>query len=461
MGNHPGGVVGALALAGSPGLFATQPEQRRRSSARVADTFSGGGAGEGKKEAALLALDRHQFYQLIQQLDLEPRMLRTVEAMRANERGETRPNGSRAGAASGKPPCAHIVVKRVNAKTKEACPTCEKRKVEVVLLKQDADLFQREFARLEALLPLASSPRIRNLYSNFQTFTSAESTHRTPLGSALETGVSSPYPRREPRETDSRCSTCKATEEACAVAHVEACRACYKFEGLCTFVDVHRTLLAQVFQNSTPSEGKAQAVFLRDDRPEEGDTQGTDARAKGRPSTRALVPPLHRGVRVAASASSCVTASSARKQAAGLCSSLNAFACTPTALSRSYPPAQNHAHGSGLQEARPDSPFPRSLRSSPAEACARLHAVSAPRPVSHAMPRSPVSSLSRPAALGRSLSQPRAVGGHGQSPALRNALRDFPSPFGSFSALRHAAKSKAREGRVLLHGGPMRDIPSR
>ncbi|KEP63158.1 UNVERIFIED_CONTAM: hypothetical protein HHA_221530 [Hammondia hammondi] len=410
MGNQPGGVAGTFALVSPSGFVASQTELggKRETVVRGSEAFLGGCAGDGRKEEVLLALGRTQFYHLVQQLDLEPRLLRTLEALKAKERGETRKtNGTGApGGASAKPPCAHIVVKSV--KGKAPCPICDKRKVEAMLLKQDTELFRREFANLEALLPVDSSLKIRDLYSNFQTFTSAVSTHRTPWGGALEAGLSSPYPRREPREKDPQCSTCTATEEECALAHADACRACYKLEGLCTFVDIHRHSLEQAFEKPTQceDESKVEVDFLRQQL--RIVAHSTDVRTKASSAlTGRLSPPSRQRFRGCADATS-YTTSPTQKASGSLSTRLNT--CVAHA-------AQGiRQRGSRVTAS---SSLPKAYRPSPAETCAGLQVFSAPCPVLRTT--SCASSLSRSAAVGRPVRQNSAIRSLTHSSAFQHA----------------------------------------
>nr|PIL98824.1 hypothetical protein TGCOUG_221530 [Toxoplasma gondii COUG] len=431
MGNQPVGVAGTFALASPSGFVASQTNLcgKRGTVVRGSEAFLGGCAGEERKQEVLLALGRTQFYHLVQQLDLEPRLLRTLEAMKAQERGETlkKTGTGEPGGASAKPPCAHIVVKSV--KGKAPCPICAKRKVEAVLLKQDTELFHREFANLEALLPVDSSPKIRNLYSNFQTFTSAASTHRTPWGGALEAGLSSPYPRREPREKDPQCSTCTATEEECALAHAEACRACYKLEGLCTFVDIHRHSLEQAFKKPTQceDESKVQEDFLSQQ------LRTVAQRTKASSAfTGSLSPPSRQRFRGCVGATS-YTASPTQNASGNLSARLN------TSVAHA-------AQGIRQQGSRmaASSSLEKTYRPSPAGACSGLQAFSA-CPVLRTT--SCASSLSRSGAVGRPVSQ-SAFRSLIHSPAFQHAPGNHHSSlFVSVSAMPSLPKSRSQ---VLL-----------
>ncbi|PFH33825.1 hypothetical protein BESB_080410 [Besnoitia besnoiti] len=247
MGNHPGGVAGAMALAGSQALLLEQTGRGGSYQWPGSGAASGSGRGAAGHDASLLlAVDRGRFLRLLKEFELEPRLLRALEIAKAKEK-----ESARSAQAADRPRARMVVLPAHVERHAAPCAQCERRMAEISLFKQDVVLFQRETALLEGLLPLEASPRVRTLYSNFQFFTARENLQqRAQVDGLSEAEVSSPYPRREPRRYTPTCRSCSASEAECVLAHAEASRACYKLEGLCTFIGVHRELLERILHET-------------------------------------------------------------------------------------------------------------------------------------------------------------------------------------------------------------------
>ncbi|PHJ16501.1 hypothetical protein CSUI_009685 [Cystoisospora suis] len=283
MGNHPGGGPGPLALAsashGLPpplisGIHSRDDAQNQpvalslasfvasQSYLSLASGVASRTGGERLDAVLLEQVDRRQFLLFLKSFDLKSRVQRMLAEKKQRKESQFLEEGRRElgntlskEGQQIKKPRAHVIVCTDSGHLGRWCPACEKRSMEVNILKQDEKLFQKEFERLEGLLKTAifSSSNLRTIYRNFESFT------RNAANPAA-----SPYPRRDSCEKDLFCPTCEQLEAACVKLHSAAALACYKVEGLCIFVDVHRDKIVEAVQKVAENKRQSSAKSALD-----------------------------------------------------------------------------------------------------------------------------------------------------------------------------------------------------